>query len=88
MKQDIEIIGTLSKVERVKRGNISAKVRTESGRVTAVEAGEVTDPDTGVTIASFSQWEGSGLQVQFMTSDCDEIVLLTEIKTFINDIKE
>ena len=86
MKEDIEIIEVLVKTERVRRGNISANVRTESGCVTGIEDGSVSE--TGNQTASFSQWQGSGLNVQFQTPDCDMIAILTEINTFINDIKE
>ncbi|MDE6236306.1 MAG: hypothetical protein K2M45_00375 [Muribaculaceae bacterium] len=88
MKENIEIIETLSKVERVKRGNISANVRTDLGAVSAIESGSVTEAETGNQVASFSQWQGSGLSVQFHAPDCDMVAILTEINTFINDIKE
>ncbi|MDE6538544.1 MAG: hypothetical protein K2M13_11010 [Muribaculaceae bacterium] len=88
MKENIEIIETLSKIERVKRGNISANVRTEMGNVTGIEVGVLSDLETGNQIASFSQWQGSGLSVQFDTPDCDMVAILTEINTFINDIKD
>lgn len=88
MKEDIRIIEVLNKTERVERGNLSANVRTESGNVTAIEAGAIIDETTGNSLATFTQWQGSGLSVQFQTPDCDMIAILNEINTFINDIKE
>lgn len=88
MKSDIEITAILSKTESVRRGNISANVRTDSGTVTSIENGAVTDPDNGNTLATFSQWQGSGLNVQFQTPEADYIGILTDINTFINDVKE
>ena len=84
MKEDIEII---SKTENVKRGNLFASVRSDNGEITNIENGVITDGNSA-TLANFSKRQYGGLSVQFQTPDCDMVAILTDINTFINDIKE
>lgn len=86
MKENIIVEATTSKTERVRCGSVTASVRTDDGGVTAIENGVVKEGD--VITASFSKYQGGGLNVNFYAPDADEIAILGTIKQFINDVNE
>lgn len=81
MNAQIEILETISTEERVRHENVTATVRTYTGKVTNISDGQVTGED-GQHLASFSQYEGSDLNVNF-TSGCDKAAVITRIDNFI-----